>query len=440
MAHAQQFPTFGESRVMECMVYADHARERRLQQKITSADPEVGHKSPSIHDDGSNRDPEEGDDSDDEKVENYQLWGGDTSSSKILMVPSREASFSSGGLGVAAADAAAAAAAAAAADGPERSKSVKVLRKPFFKDWNDFMDFDLTFKKKMPITCSELTLLLEKEQEDLTNWDVCVDRKEIRVAKVQTGTGCITLRAWATVPGINVYVAFYLFYNLDERVKWDKVLENGKLVEANMQGSEVIYCLMKIPGVTNREFLQYRRAFLREDGSIVIVLRSAEHLDMPEGKGECKGNIRVESFISGYVLRQSYDDQGKPVLQIFLMSCADIKGLVPKWIINFVAPKKPAEWVDTLHKACQVYQDAHPRCEDELREYVQRFRKENPFDYEAGYEADVVEATALAPQPKESDPALAPAGGNPPRLVSLAALLPQRRSEDTTSPSPLLQL
>jgi len=253
-----------------------------------------------------------------------------------------------------------------------------VLKKPFFKGWDDFLEFDCTFKHKMPITLSEFELLSQKNQETLKGWDVCVDRKEIKVAKVQVGVGCITLRAWATVPGVDLTVAFYLFFNINMRVKWDKVFVRMDLVDPSIQGSDIIYSLMKVPAVTPRDFLQYRRVRVMDDGSIHIVLRSAVHPDMPEQKGV----IRAESYISGYILTQEYEN-GTPVLKIFLMTCVDIKGLIPKWLINATAPRKPAEWVETLRKAALDYQKEHPNYKQELLEELKPFRENHPYDYEA---------------------------------------------------------
>merc|ERR1711902_427912 len=96
------------------------------------------------------------------------------------------------------------------------------------------------------------------------------------------------------------------------------------------QSSDILYSLMKVTGVTPRDFLQFRRARVMDDGSILLVLRSAEHPDFPESKNA----IRAESYISGYVLRQAVEN-GESVLKIFLMSFSDIKGLIPKWIISY---------------------------------------------------------------------------------------------------------
>lgn len=251
------------------------------------------------------------------------------------------------------------------------------LRKPFFKNWDDFMEFDIDVKHRMPISLSEFELLLQKESESCKGWDVPIDRKDIKVAKVQSGPGVITLRAWASVPGVLSHVAFHLFYVTEERMKWDKVFAKQAIIGADCQGSDILYSLLKPPVGTPRDFLQYRRIRLQKDGSILIVLRSAEHPDCPEESSA----IRAESYISGYVLRQEWDGE-KPVLKIFLMSCSDIKGLIPKWIVNTIAPRKPGEWIESLRKAAVDFQQANPGVMGELQQTVQRFAEDVPFDFE----------------------------------------------------------
>jgi len=256
----------------------------------------------------------------------------------------------------------------------------RVLKKPFFKDWNDFMDFDDAIKHKMPITLSEFELLLEKEREtkDGAGWDLCVDRKDIKVSKIMYGPGLICLRAWATFPGVDMNTTFHMFYEVEERGKWDKNFNNCRVVAKDVQGCDLVYCLMKIPTVTPRDFLQYRRVRLNDDGSICIVLRSAEHPNAPEDHRY----IRVDNKISGYVFRESYV-KGQPVMQLFLMSCSDVKGMIPKWIINMLAPKKPGEWTESLRKAALEHQTLYPNRREEVAARLRgEFAEENPYDYE----------------------------------------------------------
>eukprot|EP00931_Biecheleriopsis_adriatica_P062231 TRINITY_DN3747_c0_g1_i1.p1 TRINITY_DN3747_c0_g1~~TRINITY_DN3747_c0_g1_i1.p1 ORF type:complete len:701 (+),score=129.93 TRINITY_DN3747_c0_g1_i1:236-2338(+) len=253
----------------------------------------------------------------------------------------------------------------------------RVLKPPFFKSWEDFCEFENGFKHRIPITQSDFTLLLEKEAQDLTGWDLCIDRKEIRVAKTLSsdGSGCIFLRAWSTLPGVELHVAFHMFYNCENRMQWDRAFYQMEVLD-NIQGSDILYSVLRIPAFTARDYVQYRRVKVLEDGSILISLRSADHEKAPEHPG----NVRAESYISGYVLRP-YQEGSEKGIKLFLMTSTDIKGVIPKWIINWVAPKKPGEWIDCLKRACLDYQASHPDT-SALKQQLEPFMAENPFDYE----------------------------------------------------------
>merc|ERR1712039_915506 len=64
------------------------------------------------------------------------------------------------------------------------------------------------------------------------------------------------------------------------------------------------------------------------------------------------------------------------------MSCCDIKGLVPKWVINMLAPKAPKEWVENLRKAALDYQQANPGYREALAGELDKYKEDDPFDYE----------------------------------------------------------
>jgi len=252
------------------------------------------------------------------------------------------------------------------------------LKKPFFMNWDDFVSFDQSVKHHMPITLSEFDLVIQKRDESNNGWDVCVERPEITISKKEGASGVVMLRAWATVPGLDHRAAFACFWDLNERMGWDKVLTDMKLIVEECQGSQILYSRLPLPAVTTRDFLQYRRARVLEDGTILIVLRSAEHPDVPEQRGV----IRAESFVASYVFQAQQDAKGQPVLKIFLMTCTDVKGMIPKWVISYFAPSKPKEWVDSLRKGVLAYQAKHPGYQEELSAYMERFKEPCPFDFE----------------------------------------------------------
>eukprot|EP00930_Biecheleria_cincta_P026747 TRINITY_DN1880_c0_g2_i1.p1 TRINITY_DN1880_c0_g2~~TRINITY_DN1880_c0_g2_i1.p1 ORF type:complete len:746 (+),score=134.59 TRINITY_DN1880_c0_g2_i1:67-2238(+) len=271
----------------------------------------------------------------------------------------------------------------------------RTLKPPFFKSWEDFMDFDLSFKHKLPITQSDFTLLLEKEKQGMDGWEMCLERTQIKVAKAVSsdGTGCIFLRAWSTLPGVKMPVAFHMFHNCENRMQWDRAFFNMEVVD-NVNGSDILYSILKPPAFTPRDYVQYRRVQVQEDGSILFCLRSAEHPLAPEKSG----HIRAESYTSGYVIRP-YTEGGESGIKMFLMTSTDIKGIIPKWIINYVAPRKPGEWIDALKKACLDYQAANPDL-SHLDEALLPYRELDPFDYEDEPEAKMAEKLK---QEKEED-------------------------------------
>jgi len=367
MEHANAYPTEVDTKVMECMVYADALGRHKAPSKWHNLSPcmerRTGRmatrtKSPSSHKESPFLCLQPGEALDLEAQQASDLICDDVLSadSQMERLDAEEVNIRDG------------------CSVPEKGKKPE---KPFFKGWQDFMDFDVNVKHKMAITASEFGLLLQQASLSTAGWDVCVDRKEIKVCKVQSGERNVSIRAWATVPDVHMNVAFKLFYDSQDRVSWDKVFNEFRVLEQTGAGSDIIYSLIRAPGVTAREFVQFRRVRVQEDGSIVIVLRSADHA----GAAPRKDAIRVESYIAGYILRQEYEC-GKPVLKIFIMSCCDVKGMIPKWIINYMAPKKPAEWCDSLRNAALEYQRNHPNHKELLKELLDGFCAERTYTSE----------------------------------------------------------
>ena len=84
-----------------------------------------------------------------------------------------------------------------------------------------------------------------------------------------------------------------------------------------------------------------------EKDTIVMSFQSCTH----PAKPPLKKRIRGETHIAGYVIKPSTK---KPhSTDLCILSQVDIKGQVPKAIVNLVAGKAPAEWVSKLRKACE---------------------------------------------------------------------------------------
>lgn len=64
-----------------------------------------------------------------------------------------------------------------------------------------------------------------------------------------------------------------------------------------------------------------------------------------------KNRIRAETHIAGYVIKPSAQDPNST--DMCILSQVDIKGNIPKVIVNMVSGRAPADWVNKLKKACE---------------------------------------------------------------------------------------
>mmetsp|Transcript_23860 Transcript_23860/g.68633 ORF Transcript_23860/g.68633 Transcript_23860/m.68633 type:complete len:168 (-) Transcript_23860:174-677(-) len=83
------------------------------------------------------------------------------------------------------------------------------------------------------------------------------------------------------------------------------------------------------------------------------MMRSAEHPSVPE----VKGFVRAETLVSGYVIRPL--DGSPDSTSLFILAQTDIKGLIPKALVNATAARAPVMWTDNLRKACEKHIKEH---------------------------------------------------------------------------------
>lgn len=239
-----------------------------------------------------------------------------------------------------------------------------------FADWDEFMDCDLGVKHRTPITDIEFDFLLAREVQSLAGWEVCVDRPGLRVATAQAqGGGVVAVRAWATLQGVEMRAARSMLLDMEARKRWaqrgDKGGDGSSGSSSASRGKserllaldvQVIYSSMAVPTMTTRDLVQYRRV-RAQDGSTLIVQRSAEHPLAPEDDRF----IRAEAHFTGYALRAAVDHKsGQPCLNLFLDSHVDIKGFVPKWLLRQLAPRRSVDWLTNLERASLYLQQCTP--------------------------------------------------------------------------------
>ncbi|KAL8275936.1 hypothetical protein Esti_000052 [Eimeria stiedai] len=219
-----------------------------------------------------------------------------------------------------------------------------------FESYEDLINFDRTLKHQTPIGAYEFQFLDEREKHDPhdPSWELTVNQPLIKVYKyISPNSPVVIVKAYASFDGIPLSVLSHNIKNISSRLEWDTTFDDYRIIEKDVNGCEMIYCMMKAPfPVSNRDFLQWSR-LVRE----VCGCRSADHPSVPERQG-C---VRAETLMSGYLMRRSKDDPNSSTL--FLVAQTDVKGLIPKWLVNTTAARAPVGWVENLRRACKKHME-----------------------------------------------------------------------------------
>ena len=190
-------------------------------------------------------------------------------------------------------------------------------------------------------------------------WSVATDKDGVYAIKsMDVETGIIRVKTTGQLPGVPPHVAFHCSYDADIRQSWDKhfifFTAHPAMTEVPPL-TDVIFAAVHAPVVADREFLEWRIATVpcettgKHADSFKIYLRSCDFVDSPEVG---RGRVRADVISSAYEFAWNAEKSGS-VITIY--SQIDIKGTIPKWIINQLAPSTPLRWVGKLRSACAEF-------------------------------------------------------------------------------------
>ncbi|EAR94352.1 START domain protein (macronuclear) [Tetrahymena thermophila SB210] len=206
-----------------------------------------------------------------------------------------------------------------------------------------------------PQTQEKFDRLISLVQEDPEKtWECVIKKDDIMFIykKMIPGNPCVLVRAESLIKDCNAEEVFVQIYNAELRSQWDKVTQGFTVIDKLQDGVDIIYFFVDPGlGVTKRDFCQTR--VLKKDypqkGQTTIVFYSIQHPSCPERKGY----IRAFSHIAGYVIRP----QGKDT-SLTIMTQSDVKGIVPKYVVNYMAARAPPKWIESMKKGCIDYRNS----------------------------------------------------------------------------------
>jgi hypothetical protein len=105
--------------------------------------------------------------------------------------------------------------------------------------------------------------------------------------------------------------------------------------------------------VKNRDFVQRRKIWRNfpNDQAVILHFKSIDHLLCP-----VKNNfIRANTVISGYYIETLSTNPLRTRLSGITQT--DVKGMIPKMIVNRVAQNAPKEWMKNLLNGCKIVRE-----------------------------------------------------------------------------------
>lgn len=190
--------------------------------------------------------------------------------------------------------------------------------------------------------------------DDLSNWDKVISSDGVTIyKKMADDSPVVLLKVYAMIDDYSPETILEVLNNAKVRQSWDKVLCNFELIE-DFTDHQVIYFMIKTPiGISNRDFLQQRKT--KYDfplpGLISMHFKSVQHPRCPDKPKIVRG----DTVISGYILERYNNAKGRESTKLTIITQNDIKGLVPKSIVNMAASKAPKQWVTNLITGCEEY-------------------------------------------------------------------------------------
>ncbi|PRP81680.1 START domain containing protein [Planoprotostelium fungivorum] len=201
----------------------------------------------------------------------------------------------------------------------------------------------------------ETEKMIQRFLEELNNtdntWEAVFSTPQIQAwKKLDDQTGIIQVKFIAMIPYPQSVVE-----KLPTRKAWDSMISEIKPIEKFEDGSELI--LFEAPGlfgVGGRDLLHYRTARnLNEDNANILIDISVTNEKVPVTSNFVRGHTVLSA--GKFQPTKAINKETKKLDDATLYSMIselDVKGIIPKTVINLLAPSQTQSWFDNLMTAC----------------------------------------------------------------------------------------
>ncbi len=197
-------------------------------------------------------------------------------------------------------------------------------------------------------------LAIYNESTEGENWSQVINERNVVIhKKTIEGSPVVLVKGVAILEGVPLRVMYEALADASIRTKWDNLMTNFEVIESLPEdSSEVIHFVIKAPfTVQDRDFVQRRTTIFDypQRGQILMHFESIDHPLRPI----TSKYVRAHTTIAGYMFKEISTFPLKCSLSI--VSQVDIKGYIPKSLVNMCAGRASRGWVESYKKGCVAY-------------------------------------------------------------------------------------
>lgn len=184
--------------------------------------------------------------------------------------------------------------------------------------------------------------------ESVDGWNLQYDKQGTKVySKVKEGSTVRLIKVVTNFADVSPSLMYDVLHDADYRKCWDdNMMECFEICQIDRY-NDIGYYSIKCPSpMRNRDFVT-QRSWYWEDDNFIIFNHTVHHKDVPQKKGLIRGN----SILSGYYVERKGDG-----CLLTYVSQVDLKGIIPKWLVNKASTKIAPKIVAKVHKAALEYQ------------------------------------------------------------------------------------
>lgn len=182
------------------------------------------------------------------------------------------------------------------------------------------------------------------EEEDLSTYEIIEEKEDRKLyRKYDEKTGVAKLRATVNFD-IPTEIIWKMITEMKLRTQWDKTFKDLEILEKLGENLDIVYYMIKAPiGIRNRTFVCKRAQNTTQFKGFdyILQMESVEHEKKPPQKRYVRGVV----FANGYLFKK-IDGGKKTLAELYLHG--DIKGMIPKLVVNPFVAKTVKKWIQSI--------------------------------------------------------------------------------------------